>query len=124
MASVPASGPGPNTATKSSAQTSELIEREVTKMNFANRLSGGFGVTLRAASRPTGSARTIAMIVPSVAMCSVSTMPFERRADIGRIRRPHPREQVDHLVRRVVEKLRDHIDRSQRGDQSRDGDAR
>ena len=68
MASVPASGPGPKTATNSSAQTSELIDREVTKTNLANRLSARFGVTLRAASRPTGTAMTIAMMVPSVAI--------------------------------------------------------
>ena len=57
MVNVPASGPGPNTATNRSAQTSELIDRDVTKTNFAMRFNGRLGVTLRAASNPTGTAR-------------------------------------------------------------------
>ena len=76
MAKVPASGPGPNTATNSSAQTSELIDRDVTKTSLAIRFSGRLGVTLRAASSPTGTAIAIAMTVPTVAMCRVSTRLF------------------------------------------------
>ena len=76
IAKVPASGPGPNTATNNSAHTSELIEREVTKMNLAIRLSGRLGVTLRAASNPTGTASTIAITVPTVAICRVSIRLF------------------------------------------------
>ncbi len=91
MASVPASGPGPNTATNSSAHTSELIEREVDEDEFGEQVERErCGVTLRAASRPTGTATTMAMSVPSVAMCRVSMSAFERRPDIGQVRRPHP----------------------------------
>src|SRR5579871_375747 len=77
IARVPARGPGPNMATNRRAHIKELIDREVTKTNLANRLSARFGVTLRAARRPTGKAMTIAMIVPSVAICSVSTIPLK-----------------------------------------------
>ncbi len=73
IARVPASGPGPNTATNSSAQTREFTEREVTNTNLANRFSARLGATLRAAISPIGTAIAMAIRVPSVAMWSVST---------------------------------------------------
>ena len=121
IANVPASGPGPNTATNSSAQTSEFTDREVTKTNFANRFSGRLGVTLRAASSPDrhrendgddGAERGDVQRLDQAVQC---------RPDIARIRRPHALEQIAHLLRRVVEEFRDDLDRSQRHDQCRDG---
>ena len=89
---MPASAPGPKTATKSSAQTSEFTERDDTRMNLATRLSVADGVTLRAASSATGTESTSAMTVPSVAVWKVSTSAsatISRQNDqsIGHIRR-------------------------------------
>ena len=67
------SAPGPNTATNSSAHTSELTERLDTSSSLASRFSARFGTTLWAAARPIGRAMATASSVPSVAMCSVST---------------------------------------------------
>ena len=72
MATVPASGPGPNTPTKSSAQTSEFTERLETSMTLAKRLSQRLCVMLCAARIDSGSASTIENNVPSVAMWKVS----------------------------------------------------
>ncbi len=68
MERVPASAPGPKTATKSRAQISEFTEREATKMNCASQLRKGLGVKLRAARKESGTAIASARIVPRVAM--------------------------------------------------------
>jgi hypothetical protein len=73
MAKTPAAGPGPNTATKSSAQTSELTDRDETRTSWASVLSARDRHTLRAAISAKGRASAMPRIVPSVAMCSVST---------------------------------------------------
>ena len=72
MANMPASAPGPNTATNNSAQISEFTEREETRMKVARRLRVRERVILRAASNATGSARAIESRVPSVAIWNVS----------------------------------------------------
>ncbi|CFN80502.1 Uncharacterised protein [Bordetella pertussis] len=73
MARVPASAPGPKMAMNSSAHTSELTERLETRIRRASMLMVRLGVRLLAASRPTGTAIPTDRMVPSVAMCSVST---------------------------------------------------
>ena len=73
MASMPASGPGPKMATNSSAQTSELTERLDTSSTRAMKLSSRLRVRLPATSSPSGTAITSDRMVPSVAMCRVST---------------------------------------------------
>ena len=72
IASVPASAPGPKIPTNSSAHTSELTERDDTRISFASRLSGVNRTRLCAARMPTGSASTSASSVPSEAMWMVS----------------------------------------------------
>ena len=73
MAMMPASAPGPMMETSSSAQMSELIERDETMMNSASgRTKATLGVVLRAARNATGSAMPMASSVPMVAMLSVS----------------------------------------------------
>ena len=72
MASVPASAPGPKMPTNSNAHTSELTERDDTRMSLAKRLSGVKGTRLCAASTPTGNASTNANSVPIDAMLMVS----------------------------------------------------
>src|SRR5262245_29910150 len=70
---MPANTPGPMIVTNISAQMSELIERDETMMNSATgRIKAMLGVVLRAAQYATGTARTIAMTVPSVAILMVS----------------------------------------------------
>ena len=70
---MPASSPGPIMATSSSAQISELIERDETMIRSANgRSKVALGVVLRAARNAMGVAKTIPSAVPSVAMLTVS----------------------------------------------------
>ena len=73
MAMTPAKTPGPMIAIRRSAQISELIERDETITSRATgRMNSTDGVVFRAAMKATGTARQIAMSVPSVAMFSVS----------------------------------------------------
>src|SRR5579862_9453532 len=73
MARMPASTPGPRIVTSISAQISELIERDDTMTNSATgRTSAALGVVLRAAQYATGTATTMPMAVPSVAILMVS----------------------------------------------------
>src|SRR5262245_29566082 len=72
MASVPASAPGPSTATKNSAHTMACTERVATRMKRAARLRTAERVRLGAAMMATGVASATARMVPSVAVCSVS----------------------------------------------------
>ena len=75
MATTPANTPGPMIETRSSAQISELIEREETMMRSAmGRAIYRLGVVLRAAMKATGTAMMMPIIVPSVAMFRVSHM--------------------------------------------------
>ena len=70
---TPAKTPGPMMATNSRPQISELIDREATISNSASgRTTRALGVVLRAAKKATGTAMTIAINVPSVAMFRVS----------------------------------------------------
>ena len=68
IASVPASAPGPKTPTNSSAHTSELTERDDTRISLASKLTGIDGTSLCAARTPTGKASTSASSVPNAAM--------------------------------------------------------
>ena len=72
MASVPASAPGPNTATKNSAQIIACTERVATRMKRPMPLSTTERVMLRATISATRLAIATARMVPSVAVCSVS----------------------------------------------------
>ena len=72
MASVPASAPGPKIPTNSSAHTSELTDRDDTRISFAKTFTAVYGQMLWAASKPTGNASTSASSVPNEAMCIVS----------------------------------------------------
>ncbi len=73
IATMPASTPGPSTVTSSSAQISELIERDDTMISSATgRTNRTLGVVLRAAMNATGTATRMASRVPSVAIASVS----------------------------------------------------
>jgi hypothetical protein len=74
MAKVPAAAPGPNTATKISAQTSEFTDRDATRRSCADPFSTLIRQTFRAASSASGIASRKENSVPSVAMCSVSTI--------------------------------------------------
>ncbi len=68
-------------ATSSSAQISELIEREATITNSAAGLANAMlGVVLRAARKATGTAIAVPSNVPSVAMLSVSQSGAQRRS--------------------------------------------
>src|SRR3972149_772658 len=70
---MPARTPGPMIDTSSSAQISELIEREDTmSRSAAGRTSTALGVVFRAASKAMGTAGTSAASGPSVAMLIVS----------------------------------------------------
>ena len=73
MASVPASAPGPNTATKNRANTSVFTERVQISTSRAIQFNQGHGVTLRAARKPNGSAIATPSTVPTVAMCMESS---------------------------------------------------
>lgn len=55
IASVPASGPGPKIATKSSAQTSESTQRDDTSISFASLSGARSGGNIRAMNRAPGS---------------------------------------------------------------------
>jgi hypothetical protein len=57
IAIVPASAPGPKIATNSSAQTSELTERDATRISLANSLTIRMGTMLLAAISPIGTTR-------------------------------------------------------------------
>ena len=72
IAIVPASVPGPNTATKNSAQIIACTERVATRMKRPMLLRITDRVILRATMSATGLAIATARIVPSVAVCSVS----------------------------------------------------
>ena len=73
IASVPASAPGPNTATKNSAHTMACTERVATRMNRPIVFRTTERVMLRATSSATGAAKATARMVPSVAVCKVSS---------------------------------------------------
>ena len=73
MANAPASGPGPKTATKRSAQTRELMLREETRIKRASQFKVLKGVILLATITPTGIAKITAKNVPSVAIWIVSS---------------------------------------------------
>ena len=73
IATTPASTPGPSMVTSSSAQISELIERDDTMIRSATgRTNSTLGVVLRAARNAIGTAMMIASSVPRVAIASVS----------------------------------------------------
>ena len=73
IAIIPATTPGPMIETSKSDQIRELIEREETIINRARgRMNLVLGEVFRAARKATGTAITIANIVPMVAMFSVS----------------------------------------------------
>ena len=73
MAMTPAKTPGPMIVTNSKPQISELIDREATISSSAKgRTIRALGVVLRAARNATGTAMTIAISVPRVAMLIVS----------------------------------------------------
>ena len=72
IASVPASAPGPNTATKNSAQIIACTERVATRMKRPMVLRTTERVMLRATMSATRLAIATARMVPSVAVCSVS----------------------------------------------------
>mgnify|MGYP006162997295 CR=1 FL=1 len=73
MATIPATTPGPMIETSKSDQIRELIEREETIINRARgRMNLVLGEVFRAAKKAIGTAITIAIIVPMVAMFSVS----------------------------------------------------
>ena len=120
MASVPASGPGPNTATNSSAHTSELIEREVTKTNLANRLSAEIGRHVARRKQADRHRHHDGDDGAERGDVKGLDQAFQRRPDIGQVRRPHPAQQIDHLVRRVVEEFGNDVDRAQRNDEGCD----
>ena len=73
IASAPASGPGPNMATKNSAQINVEIERVATRINLAIRFTQRNGVAFFAARKPTGMPIIKPRIVAMAAMCIVST---------------------------------------------------
>ena len=72
MATIPATTPGPMIDTSKSDQIKELIEREETMIRRAIGRTNLLGVVFRAARKATGTAITIAIIVPMVAMLRVS----------------------------------------------------
>ena len=73
IAMTPAKTPGPMMAISSSAHISELIERVETMIRRAmGRINNAEGVVFRAARNATGTAKHNAIIVPSVAIFSVS----------------------------------------------------
>ena len=122
IASVPASAPGPNTATKNSAQTMACTERVATRMKRPMVLSTTERVMLRATmqrdqarqrDREDGAERR-----------RMQRLDQRRVHDLripGPVDRPHAGEQVGGLLRRVVEEFRNDLDGAQRPD---DGDQR
>ena len=72
MASTPAKGPRPTTLIQMSAQISVSTPRIVSKTRFSGSRTRAVGMTLRAASTPSGKANNAASSVPSNAMASVS----------------------------------------------------
>ena len=72
IAMVPASAPGPKTATKNSAQIIACTERVATRMKRPMLLRTTERVMFRATMTATRLAMITARIVPSVAVCSVS----------------------------------------------------
>ena len=72
IARIPATCPGPNSATSKSAQTRALIDREETIRRRANGRTAGNGAVFRAARSATGTAAITARSVPKVAMVIVS----------------------------------------------------
>ena len=109
--------------TNSSAHTSELTERDDTRISFASRLSGVERTRLCAARMPTGSAMTSASSVPSDAMWIVSISALCTSTGYAAQSTGHIRvKQVADLLRRVGEELRDDLDRLHGGDDGRDDD--
>ena len=72
IASTPANGPRPTTLIHTSAQISVSTPRMESKKRRTGKRSKPDGMTLRAASRLNGSAKTAAMVVPSSAIDRVS----------------------------------------------------
>ena len=115
IASVPASAPGPNTATKNSAHTIACTERVATRMKRPMVLSTTERVMLRATSSATRLA--IATARMRAERRGVQRLDQGRVHDLrvpGPVDRPHAREQVGGLLRRVVEEFRDDLDAAQR----------
>ena len=101
--------------TNSNAQTSEFTERDDTRISCASRLSGAKRhevVRGENAHRQRQDERE-----QRAERRDVDRLD-QRRVHVARIvapvDRPHPRQQVDDLLRRVGQELRDHLDRAQR----------
>ena len=122
IAIVPASAPGPNTATKNSAQIIACTERVATRMKRPMALSTTERVMLRA----TRSATRLAIDDREDGAERRRMQRLQQRCmhDLripGPVDRPHAGEQIDGLLRRVVEELRDDLDAAER---PHDGDQR
>ena len=117
IASMPASAPGPNTATKNSAHTMACTERVATRMKRPMVLRTTERVMLRATSSATGARHRDREDGPErrgvqrFHQCRMHDLRIPAPVD-----RPHAHEQVGGLLRRVVEEFRDDLDGAQRPD--------
>ncbi len=111
IASVPASAPGPNTATKNSAQIMACTERVATRMKRPILLRTTETRDVAGHHERDGCAMATARMVPE--RRGVQRLDQRRCTDLRIPRpvdRPHAREQVDGLLRRVVEEFGNDLD--------------
>jgi sugar lactone lactonase YvrE len=82
IAIVPASAPGPKIATNSSAQTSELTERDATRISLANSLTIRMGTMLLAAISPIGTVTHSAAAATAWPRCRPANTGFVTEVQI------------------------------------------